>query len=295
MKDGITIFTPTYNRGYTLKRLYESLIKQTNNNFEWLVIDDGSTDDTRKLILKWIQENKISIHYYYQKNAGKMQAHNKGTQLASFELFSCVDSDDYLTENAIDDILVCWEKIKEDPYIIGIVNFRRTEQGKNITEGNFSNLIGKRCTLFDAYRKHGLRGDTMLIYRTEVIRQFRFPKYDNEKFVPESFLYDRLDQKGEMFIQGEKLYIGEYLPDGYTANVRKVNANNPKGYEAFIRQRARKSSGIDKFLDLIRLQAIEFRLKELNKEYNFDTTILGILALFPGWMFYHKVYEKVQG
>src|SRR5699024_7599204 len=104
----LTIFTPTYNRAYILPKLYNSLVEQSNKDFVWLIVDDGSTDNTKKLVFTWIRENKISIKYYYQKNQGKSIAHNKGVKETDTELFSCVDSDDYLTKDCVEVVMNTW-------------------------------------------------------------------------------------------------------------------------------------------------------------------------------------------
>jgi len=107
----ITVFTPTYNRAYILNRLYESLKKQSSKSFLWLIIDDGSTDNTEELVNAWIRENIIEIRYYKQENGGKQRAHNKAVELCDTELFICVDSDDYLTENAIEGVFLTQKTI----------------------------------------------------------------------------------------------------------------------------------------------------------------------------------------
>ena len=120
----VTVFTPTYNRAYTLERLYNSLVEQTNNSFVWLIVDDGSTDNTAQLVNKFIAENKINIQYHCQENAGKSQAHNKGVALCETELFVCVDSDDYLAPNAIERVTHHWNYAKSLENCIGIFALR---------------------------------------------------------------------------------------------------------------------------------------------------------------------------
>lgn len=296
MQKGITIFTPTYNRAYTLGRIYASLKKQKNTMFEWIVVDDGSTDNTRELVQSWIQEKYINIRYYYQENAGKMQAHNKGVDLAKYELFCCVDSDDYLTNNAIDIILKCWDEHKKDKNVIGLLNFKFSKKGQEVSSGNLKNVIGRTCTLDEAYRKYGLRGDAELIYRTEVIKNFSFPHFNGEKFVPELYLYDQLDRVGKLYMQGRKLFICEYLPDGYTASMKKTIHDNPCGYEAYIVQRLdivdRKF--LDTAEDAIRYVAIEKCRHKSNKEIIKQSPQKHItrLVLPFGELFYHLAYKK---
>lgn len=231
MKKGITIFTPTYNRAYRLPILYQSLCEQSCLEFEWLIVDDGSTDNTKELVDCWIAENKITIRYFWQENAGKAQAHNRGVELSAMPLFVCVDSDDFLLSNAVKRIFAIW---KEHPNKIGIICARRGMDHEPMTYWNGS---VEYCTLYDAYRKYGLTGETMLIYRTDIIRRHRFPQFEGEKFVPEAFLYDCLDQEGMMYITGESFYVSKYLPDGYTYNIDTILKKNPYGFQAYIIQR----------------------------------------------------------
>ena len=298
MKKGITIFTPTYNRAYTLERIYNSLKKQKNTDFEWLIVDDGSTDNTKEVVSKWIQEKNINLRYYYQENAGKMQAHNKGVELAKYELFCCVDSDDYLTNNAIDIILKCWEMHKNDDNIIGILDFKFSKKGQELSSGNLNNVIGRTCTLDDAYRKFGLRGDAELIYRTEIIKRFSFPSFKGEKFVPEVYLYDQLDRVGKLYVQGKKLFVCEYLPDGYTASMKKTIHDNPCGYEAYITQRL---SIVDKRLsdiaeDAIRYVAIEKcrHTNDMDIIKNSPHKIITTIMIPFGKLFFHLAYKKYE-
>lgn len=297
MYKGITIFTPTYNRADTLKRVYDSLKKQNCDTFEWVIVDDGSTDQTKKYVNQWIEEKKVRIKYYYQENSGKMQAHNKGVELADYELFCCVDSDDYLTNEAIRKILSCWKKISNNNDIIGLLNCKVDSKGNRITQGNIKKLIGKKCTLLDAYRKYGIIGDTMLIYKTEVIKRHNFPKIANEKFVPEAYLYDQLDQEGKLYIQGKMLYACEYLPDGYTASMRKVNFNNPRGYEAYILQRLQLDHLLKyKIEDTIKYVAIE-KVREKSKSQIIKESPYQFVSMifYPlGVLFYYKVYFKYK-
>lgn len=248
MEEGVTVFTPTYNRAYCLPALYQSLCGQTSQKFEWLIVDDGSTDDTESLVKHWIGENKIKIRYCDQENSGKAQAHNRGVELARLQLFTCVDSDDALVSNAVERILEMWS---EYPDKIGIICARMDAEYNPITQWK-----GKiqYCTLYNAYRKYGMRGDAMLIYQTDIIKRYKFPKFEGEKFIRESYLYDLLDQEGSMYITGEALYISEYLPDGYTRNSHRIVQENRQGYQAYLIQRLR----LDKKLKYKAMDTLEY-------------------------------------
>ncbi len=238
----ITIFTPTYNRAYILHRLYNSLLKQTDKKFEWVVVDDGSTDNTESLLKSWIEENKVNIRYFKQENQGKMIAHNKGVEEAKGELFVCVDSDDYLTPEATKAIQEKWDIVKNKKKCVGIVGSRIYENGNFVGTGMPKNL--EYATLRDLSLKYKYKGDTILVYRTEIIKKYKFPKIEGEKFIPEGYLYDKIDQEGELAIIQEKLYVCEYLPDGYTANTARLIKNNPKGYILVAEQRLKISNTI---------------------------------------------------
>ena len=291
----ITVFTPTYNRSRELGRLYNSLVNQTNQSYIWLMVDDGSTDNTEELVKTWKNEDLIQIQYFKQKNMGKSMAHNKGVELTKTELFSCVDSDDYLKENAIEEILKCWRHAMDDN--VGILAFKGEER-KTITTLSIR-PIGKNgyvnSTLKNAYANLGLHGDTMLIFKTSVIQRYHFPCIEGEKFVPEAYLYDLIDQDGKLMILEKVLYICEYLEDGYTQNMAALLKRNPRGYEAYIRQRLKFDTKIkDRFLDTIRFVGIMLIDKE-NKRIIRDSVypILTVLAYPFGVLFYRKRFKNI--
>ena len=307
----LTIFTPTYNRVHTLPRLYKSLCRQTDKNFEWLVIDDGSSDETPKLFSSWLEDNYITMRYITKENGGKPSAYNVATKEARGDLFLCVDSDDYLTDDAVENVLKNWEADQRLNYeastnydgngnrlIIGSVYFKgyhSLSTPPKVLENSITKYSGSTefATLLDFYRLHGLQGDTMLVYRTNVVRKYLFPRYEGEKFVPEAFIYDQYDNEGVLHIHNDILYLAEYLPDGYTFSMRKINHDNPKGYEAFIRQRLLKDTSLYfKLLDTIRYVAIKFVLDDGRMFIDCQNVMLTLLSFFPGWLFYKKVYSK---
>ena len=287
MEKLLTIFTPTFNRGYVLKNLYKSLVHQTDLRFEWIIIDDGSSDDTYDLVNRWILENKISIKYIYQKNMGKSYAHNVAVQKCTTLLFTCVDSDDYLTENAVEVIL---KNYIINSSFVGFVYKRGYDNFESITKWD-SNL--KSASLYNAEKKYHLKGDTFLVFKTIYLKKYKFPNYKNEKFVPENYLYDLLHNDGELFFYDDILYICKYLPDGYTKNMREVIAKNPNGYRAYIINRLKLDDTFkDKVLDTIRYNSIQFVINR--KEILLNSVYPGysfFLIIF-GWLFYLKNYKK---
>lgn len=286
----LTVFTPTYNRAYTLERLYNSLCAQTDSDFEWLVVDDGSSDDSMTLISQWQAEERISIRYYYQENAGKPCAHNQGAALAEGQLFVCVDSDDYLADNAVEALKRVWEGEHAD--CIGILAYKLAADGKPVTSCHETAV--RKATLRQAYDDYGLRGDTMLIFKTDVLQNYAFPISEGEKFVPEGYLYDLLDQEGPLLFLREGLYICEYLADGYTANMRRLLYNNPQGYFLYINQRLRfDNKALQRFLDSIRYvgMAIAHKKKHLIREAVYP--FWAFCAYLPGYLFYSREYKEL--
>ncbi len=227
----LTIFTPTYNRANTLKRLYSSLCIQTVKDFIWLVVDDGSTDNTEELFELWSENRYFAVRYVKQQNGGKMRAHNCGVKQANTELFVCVDSDDYLEQNAVEKILNCWQDNKKDFYA-GIIAYKSAD-GLNPVGNEFIKL--NRVTLSGEY-KAGFKGDTTLIYRTDVLKDHLFPEIENEKFVTEAYIYDQIDQKFQMLLLPEICTIIEYLPDGYSNSYLKLLRENPIGWSLYYKQ-----------------------------------------------------------
>lgn len=287
MKSGVTVFTPTYNRGYTLDRLYHSLCRQTNKHFEWLIIDDGSTDNTAEKVNAWILENKITIRYFYQLNSGKAQAHNLAVKKAERALFTCVDSDDYLVENALEVIMEKWIDSKE---IIGMLFARGYPDGSRNTKLKKSGIVS---TLRRAYSNFDLSGDTMLVYDTKILSEFMFPRFEGEKFIPEAYLYDLLDQIGNIQMFDNILYIGEYLEDGYTHSMRSVIAKNPNGYEIFIRQRLLLDRTFqERITDIIRYIAIKLVKNDRNIICNSPFPLFTLFVYPFGLIFYFKYYHK---
>lgn len=285
----ITIFTPSYNRAKTLPRLYHSLLQQTNQDFCWQIVDDGSIDETEILVQTWINEKKIPIRYFKQKNCGKPMAHNKGVELTETELFVCVDSDDYLAENAIEEVIQCWKSAKKND--VGILAFKATIDKPLTRIQNGGN--GKRTTLKNAYDHLGLVGDTMLVFRTEIIKKYKFPYFNGEKFVPEGYLYDQIDQEGQLILLEKPLYICEYLEDGYTNNMAKLLKNNPKGYFTFLRQRLSiDKTPREKFLDSIRYVAMA-KAHNMPIIKNAVYPMYAFLAYPAGLLLYHKKYRGI--
>lgn len=222
----LTVFTLSYNRAYCLHKCYESLLRQSCKDFEWLVVDDGSTDNTRELVASWIAEGLISIRYVYKTNGGMHTGYNTAYDNIDSELAVSVDSDDYLTDNAVEIILTRWQENKDAKYA-GMVFLDITEDGKVI--GTEMPAL-KSATVYDLYNRLGVKGDKKQVYRPELIRPFRAPEFAGEKLFPTCYKYFQVDLTHEMLLFNEPVCVVEYMPDGYTKNIVSLYKKNLKNY-----------------------------------------------------------------
>ncbi len=222
----ITVFTPTYNRAYKLPKLYESLLIQTEKDFEWLIIDDGSTDETEELVKEWLNENKIIIRYYKQENGGKHRAINKGADLAKGELFFIVDSDDFLTDNALERIFFHYDNIKSNKDFCGVSGLRAFPNNMRIGgEVDFDILD---CTLTERSHKYKIKGDMAEAYITSILKEYKFPDIKGETFCAESLVWNTIAKKYKLRYFYEKIYICEYLDEGLSSQPVLIRQKNPQ-------------------------------------------------------------------
>ncbi|PEI96047.1 glycosyltransferase family 2 protein [Bacillus pseudomycoides] len=231
MKPTLTIFTPTFNRAYTLHLCYESLKRQTSKDFVWLIIDDGSTDDTRELIENWISQGSISIQYHYQENQGMHGAHNTAYELIDTELNVCIDSDDYMADDAVENITRFWKEYGSNGYA-GIIGLDANSNGKVI--GTMMPEHVKESKLTDLHAKYKVKGDKKLVYRSELTRKTpSYPIFPGEKYCPLSYKYILIDQEHPLLIMNKVLCHVEYLADGSSMNIIKQYRKNPHGFSFF--------------------------------------------------------------
>ena len=234
----ITIFTPTYNREHYLKRLYMSLTIQTDKDFEWLIVDDGSIDATENLIQSFIENEKsFSIRYYKTVNGGKHRAINKGVQLAKGEWFFIVDSDDWLTEKAVQIIKKYCVEILDNEQFVGVAGLKVFENNKIVG----STFKGKCLDATSLERKRfNILGDKAEIFKTGILKKYPFPEYKNEKFMSEAVVWNKIAYDGyKIRWFNEDIYFCEYQEEGLTNNLRNNYRNSPNGYLHYVEQEIR--------------------------------------------------------
>ena len=290
----ITVLTPTFNRG-GLQSLWNSLQKQTVKDFEWLVVDDGSTDGTKNLITQLQEKSDFPIRYIYKNNGGKHTALNVGIQTICSELTFIVDSDDCVTDDAIESILKIHKKYRSQNNICGYAFLRAFPDGK--VNGKKFDVDEKIGSYIDV-RVNGddTGADKAEVFKTHCLKEFPFPEYPNEKFLGEYLVWVRMARKYEMVHINKAIYVGNYLEDGLTNNRRKHNIASPIGcmhraeefMESDLKTRYRIKGGLQyivygrfagvKVVDLIR--------KSRHK-------VLATVCT-PGGLFLHSRWSKAQ-
>ena len=231
-----TIFTPTYNRAYCLTDVYESLRLQTFKDFEWLIVDDGSTDNTKKLVYQWIKENKFPIKYYYQSNKGKHRARNFAVKQAQGKFFFTWDSDDICVPRALEEMKFQWDSIpeREKSSYAGVAGLCSTSDG---------NIIGSKfpydsmdSDMFLIRTRYNVDGDKCGFQRTDVMLEFPFPEFEGEKFIPESIVWNRIARKYKTRFFNVVLRICRPRQDGLSAAGIRLIIENPHGKALFFNE-----------------------------------------------------------
>lgn len=267
----LTVFTPTYNRSYIIDKLYKSLLTQTNKNFEWLVVDDGSTDDTEEYFAEILNnDNPFKIRYIKQPNGGKHRAINKGVQLANGELFFIVDSDDYLTSDAVEKLLKWRESLDGSKKWAGVSGERGYDVNKHIGG------VYEKSPYIDAKNneryKYNLGGDKAEAYFTEVLKKYPFPEFEGENFITEEVVWNAI-ARDRYYIRWYKdiIYICDYLDDGLTKSGDTKYINNPQGVlywakiqlQAFPKNLKKRFSAINRCFEVVKTR---MSIKEMAHE-----------------------------
>ena len=221
----VTIFTPVYNRVGLIGRVYESLLRQSCTDFEWVVVDDGSTDGSWDVIKGYEQEGRLNMRCVRQQNGGKHRAINHGAKLAKGELFYIVDSDDWLPADSVESVLKIWEGVKDDSSFGGICGLDAYDDGKVVGGGLPRDVID--CTTLDIRYKHHVTGDLKEVFRTAVMREFPFPELEGERFCPEDLVWNRIATRYQLRFFNTPIYIAEYQPGGLTANITRIRMKSP--------------------------------------------------------------------
>lgn len=221
----ITIFTPTFNRAYRLPALYQSILSQNFTDFEWLIVDDGSTDNTEELVRQWTDRGNINILYIRQPNGGKHRAINRGVAAAEGILFFIVDSDDILPSDSLERIAAHYDLIKGREGFGGLCGMKAYYDGRIVGDKPDFGII--ECDNFDIRYKYKLKGDMAEVFYTSVLKDFPFPDIPGEKFCPEGLIWNRIATRYKTHYFSEIIYLCEYLEDGLTSRITKIRKESP--------------------------------------------------------------------
>lgn len=309
----LTIFTPAYNRAHTIGRTYQSLCRQTCHDFEWLIVDDGSQDNTRELVKTWLGEYVeieeadeicgysidapwLKIRYIFQQNQGMHGAHNTAYEHITTELNTCIDSDDYAPDDCVETIVNTWNGLsdKERQKYAGIIGLDIDDKYKKVIGSKFPD--GLTETTLTGYYNNGGSGDKKIVYRTDIVTQYpKYPLFEGERYVGLATLYQMIDREYKLLVLNKPLVIVDYQLEGSSFNMYRQYWNNPRGF-AYLRKQDMKYalSFKRKFMSCIHYvsSSIRFRNWQFLKES--PAPFLTFLAIPFGILWHIFIRHKVM-
>lgn len=284
----ITVITPTYNRGKLLQNLYQSLAKQDCKDFHWIVIDDGSTDDTGKYIEKMKKEADFPISYYKKENGGKHTALNYACKHIVTPLTFIVDSDDTLTVNAISTIQNIYQKYSNEADICGFSFLRGKPNGGYLSTSGVPK-DGMKESYVECRVNRNIGGDMAEVWYTHCLKEYPFPEFKGEKFLGEDVVWVRMSEKYKMRFFNQVIYISNYLEDGLTNNRRKHNIKSPNGCvaraEIFLKSKARLKVKMKAALQY-QIYGKFAQVKKVDLYQQTKNKFLFVLCFFPSQLIY---------
>lgn len=308
----VTVFTPAYNRAHTIVRTYKSLTQQSSHDFEWLIVDDGSSDNTRELIESFLSQLELisdaefcgysmdapwlKVRYIYQTNQGMHGAHNTAYDAIHTELNICIDSDDYMPCDAVEKILGVWNSLSEaeKSKYAGIIALDVDDKDLSIIGEELP--TDRISTTLSGYYERGGRGDKKLIYRTDVIKSVpKYPLFEGERYVGLAYKYMLIDQQYELLILNEPVCIVEYQQDGSSFGMYKQYWNNPKGWSFFRKNEMLYSKSFKRKL-IVCTHYVSSSIMSSNKRFIAESPckFTTILAAPLGVLLYFYIRYKVK-
>lgn len=287
----LTVFTPAYNRKETLRRTYKSLCMQNCKDFVWLIIDDGSTDGTEEAVKEWMSENIIEIRYIYQENQGMHGAHNTAYHNIDTELNTCIDSDDYMTDDAVEKIITTWKRYGSNKYA-GLMGLDVRQDGSLIGTLFKDNLAP--LSLTDFYRTGG-KGDRKQVYRTDVINSYPdYPVFKGEKYVGLDYKYSLIDRDFPLLTLNEPLVVVEYQPDGSSNSMYRQYWNNPQGWCFYRKHKMKMAQTFSKrFREAIHYVSSSIRAKDAAFVFKSPYPLTTLAAIPAGIILFLYTFYKV--
>jgi len=289
----LTVFTPAYNRAHTLGRTYESLCSQSCKDFVWLIVDDGSQDNTAELVKSWQSvDNGFEIRYVYKENGGMHTAHNTAYENIDTELNVCIDSDDKMAPGGVEKILRKWTEVRDQGYA-GIIGLDSDFDGNVIGKG-FSEGLSETTVI--GYYAAGGSGDKKLVYRTEIINQYpTYPVFEGEKYVALSYKYRLIDQTYKMAVLDEVLCNVEYQPDGSSGTMWKQYLKNPKGFAFWRKVQMQYPESMKRLvINCIHYCSSSFLAGNKKMISESPKKLLTVLCVLPGWLLSRYIRRKCE-
>ena len=282
----ISILTATYNRAKLLTQLYKSLKYnlKCDVDFEWLIMDDGSTDETKKIVEQFIDEKLVDIKYFYQENQGKMSAINNLVPKANGDLIIECDSDDFFTEDAFEIIKEEYEKNKDEKDIYALCFLKYDTNGKNMGK----DFKKEKTTMFDLYFKEGEDGEKALVYFSDIRKKYKYKLEHNEKFVTEARMHHEMDLNYNILCVNKAIMICEYQQEGYSKNIIEQFKKNPYGYYEYFKEILERDFSGVKFNKRLYVIKHYILFSYLTKRYQrkdiktFSNKLLYYILLIPG-------------
>jgi glycosyltransferase involved in cell wall biosynthesis len=291
----VTVFTPTFNRAHVLKRCYLSILEQNRNDIEWLIIDDGSTDNTADIVNTFKSENRIKINYLYQDNSGKQAAWNRAVNNANGEYFIGLDSDDALIADSINKLLSI-KKIFDDKEIIGVrapsVN-PETLQSNNCYLSN----ADKKSSWFDEFRS-GIRGERIDFFKTELLKKYLYPVESGINFIPENWFYSTVSK--EYYFYYSSIPVRIFFDDEKNnrlsrSSIKKHAVGHYISRKALLENMPKKiwlSRPLDFIKSVLRLNQVIIIMEDKYREHNKSSPLVKIVAL-PG-VIIHSIKKIIR-
>ena len=225
----ITVFTPTYNRAHLLANAYESLKAQTVKDFEWLIVDDGSADNTKSVVDTFIQEGIVEIQYVYQENRGQYWAHNTALKYAKGELLAFLDSDDVYTPNAIERILFYYEQIRDNDEFAGVAGLKADSRGDVVGSNVDFQILDCSSLDFKYKYRHHFKGDCLECFKMKIACLYPFPEFAG-KSVPNGLVWNRIAANYKLRYFAEVMYLYEWSDDSLSRTVIRNRRSTPEAY-----------------------------------------------------------------
>ncbi len=287
----LTVFTPAYNRAGMLPRLYQSLCEQTCMDFEWLIIDDGSADDTASVVQSFISQEKVNIRYIKKENGGKHTAHNLALEQAAGAWFFCVDSDDLLAADAVEKLTGKFAQLSSED---GIIAYKEDLNGHLLSDPFPEGVC--RAQMYRLALDYGCRGEFSLAFSTDFARKFPFPVFAGERFVTECVVYDQMDQQALFALLPEVITICEYQADGYSSNFGKLMKQNPSGFCLYFLQRIDlQTKLLQRLITAGKYWCFRWICNRKELQYAGKHKAMVALAKIPGLLFriYYKLFRGI--